>query len=687
MATPASPKRKSASRSGSKTGAKSGAKSATAKRAAGKTASGKPATKRAPSKKTTTASRRRAPGRTRRSTRRGGGERGRSLAWRLAGRSLRFSLKWGFVLGLWAMMAVAGVLAYHAYKLPDISDLLDQNRAGAVALETEGGHLFASFGPLHGRPVDVAELPAHLPAALIATEDRRFRSHPGIDPIGIARAAITNIRAGRVREGGSTLTQQLAKNVFLTPDRSIGRKIQELLLAFWLEQRFTKDQILTIYLNRVYFGAGAYGVAAAADTYFGKSPRDLTLPESALLVGLLKAPSRYNPAVNPDLAGRRTAEILGNLAEVGYLTPAEARAAAGRPIRLAGAAATGSGKRYFADWVRERIPGIVGRRAEDLRVTTTFDPRLQALAEQAVTRGLASASGSGARQAALVALDPRTGAVRAMVGGKDYGGSQFNRAAQARRQPGSAFKPLVFLAALEAGWAPDDRIADSPITVQGWSPANIDGRFQGDITLTQALARSRNAATIRLQEQVGRSFVADLAVDLGLSDRLGPGPSLGLGVDETSPLDLAGVYAAFANGGTPVVPHGVTRVETGAGEVLFRRSGSGFGRLVAGRSAALLNRMLAVTLSHGTAKAARLDRPAAAKTGTTQNFRDAWLAGYTADLVTVVWVGDDRGQPMKEVTGGSLPAEIWHDFMTAAHQGLPPRPLPGVPGEQLARGN
>jgi penicillin-binding protein 1A len=593
-------------------------------------------------------------------------------------------LKWGFVLGMWVMLAIGGVLTYYAYQLPDVSDLAQQSRAGALTIETEDGRLFASYGPLHGRPIDISEMSPHLPAALIATEDRRFRSHFGVDPIGIARAAVTNIRAGRVVQGGSTLTQQLAKNVFLTSDRSMGRKIQELLLAFWLEHKFTKDEILTIYLNRVYFGAGAYGVEAASWKYFGKSATGVSMTEAALLVGLLKAPSRYNPAVNPKLAGARTAEVLGNLAEVGALTQAEARAAAARPISLAGAAGTGSGKRYFADWVREQVPDYVGRPAEDLAVRTSFDPRLQAMAERAVAQGLKAAHGKGARQAALVALDPRTGAVRAMVGGRDYGGSQFNRAVQARRQPGSTFKPLVYLAALEAGWSASDTVSDAPIRVEGWSPDNIDHRSQGDITLVQALARSRNAATVRLQELVGRRSVRALARDLGIVSQLTEGPSLALGVSEMSPLELAGVYAAFANGGRPVVPHGILGIRDASGRALYDRSGSGFGAVVSSRSASMLNRMLAETLSHGTARKAKLDRPAAAKTGTTQNFRDAWFAGYTADLVTVVWVGDDRGRAMDEVTGGTVPAEIWRSFMEAAHTGTPARPLPGLGGDKLA---
>ncbi len=629
----------------------------------------------------------RTPARRRAGKRRSGGR--RTLARRgWAGRLLRHSLRVGFLLGFWGLMAVGGLLAWHAYHLPDISDLDHYTRPGSVQMADAGGALFASYGPMHGDAVTVSQMPSqmpsHLPNAVIAIEDRRFRQHFGIDPIGLARAVYHNLRAGRVVQGGSTLTQQLAKNVFLTPDRSLSRKIRELLLAFWLERTFSKDEILSIYLNRVYFGAGAYGVDAAARKYFSKTAHSLSLGEAALLAAMLKGPSRYNPASAPERARKRTALVLAAMAEIGMIDDATARKVAANPYRLRGPVGRGAGHRYFSDWVYDQVPGFVGRRASDLSVETTLDLRLQTLAERTVTAALAGTAKRGARQAALVALDPETGAVRAMVGGVSYRKSQFNRAVQAQRQPGSVFKPVVFLAALEQGWAPEDPIDDGPITVEGWSPGNFDGRHAGRISLTRALADSRNAATIRLQERVGRAAVRDAARRLGIAQGLTRGPSLGLGVDAMNPVTLAGAYAAFANGGRPVAPFAVRTVRDTAGTTLYRRQGSGLGSRVSRRAADDLTAMLSESVRSGTGRAARLDRPVAGKTGTSQGFRDAWFAGYTPDLVAVVWVGNDAGRPMESVTGGGLPAEIFQSFMTAALKGQPKRAFSGPALETLA---
>ncbi|MCR9072296.1 MAG: PBP1A family penicillin-binding protein [Alphaproteobacteria bacterium] len=649
---------------------------ATAGAASGKPRSARASAGRSPSKTSAGGGRRRRSSGNRRS--------GAASRPSLIGRLVRPLLKWGFLAGFWGAILLGGFLAWHAYQLPDIHDLDRYTRPGSVSMTAAEGAMFASYGPLHGEPVTVAEMSPHLPAAVIAIEDRRFPSHFGIDPIGLARAMWVNLRAGRVVQGGSTLTQQLAKNVFLTHDRSISRKVRELLLALWLERSFSKDEILSIYLNRVYFGAGAYGVDAAARKYFSKTARDLTLGEAALLAGMLKGPSRYSPAANAERARNRTAVVLGALAEIGYIDRETARKIAADPYRLRGPVGRGAGHRYFSDWIYDQVPSFVGTRADDLAIATTLDLRLQTAAERAVAQGLAEGKTVGVRQAALVALDPRTGAVRAMVGGASFRDSQFNRAVQALRQPGSVFKPVVFLAALEDGWKPDDLINDTPVTVSGWSPRNFDSRYDGVITLTEALAESRNAATIRLQESVGRGRVRDIARRLGFTEELTPGPSLGLGVDEMSPLDLAGLYATFANGGRPVTPHGIEEIRAGAGATLYRRSTSGLPGQVSQRAAGALTAMLSETIARGTGRKAALDRPVAGKTGTSQNHRDAWFAGYTADLVAVVWVGNDDGTPMQKVTGGGLPAEIFRIFMEAAHQGLPRRPLTGTDARNLA---
>lgn len=655
----------------------SGAKSAGGRTAgpSPKTRSARPSGKKPTSKTAAGGSRRRSAGQGRR-----GGTRRPSLVARL----LRPLLKWGFLAAFWGAVLLGGFLAWHAYQLPDIHDLDRYTRPGSVSMAAAEGGLFASYGPLHGEPVTVAEMSPHLPAAVIAIEDRRFPDHFGVDPIGLARAMWVNLQAGRIVQGGSTLTQQLAKNVFLTHDRSVSRKVRELLLALWLENAFTKDEILSIYLNRVYFGAGAYGVDAAARKYFSKTARDLSLGEAALLAGMLKGPSRYSPAADAERARTRTAVVLGAMADIGYIDRETARTVAADPYRLRGPVGRGAGHRYFSDWIYDQVPSFVGTRSDDLAVATTLDLTLQTLAERAVREGLARGREAGAGQAALVALDPRTGAVRAMVGGASFRTSQFNRAVQALRQPGSVFKPVVFLAALEQGWRPGDLINDTPVTVSGWSPRNFDNRYAGVVTLTEALAESRNAATIRLQEHVGRGRVRDVARRLGFTEELTGGPSLGLGVDEMSPLDLAGLYASFANGGRPVTPHGIEEIRAGAGATLYRRATSGLPGQVSPQAAAGLTAMLTETVARGTGRNARLDRPVAGKTGTSQKHRDAWFAGYTADLVTVVWVGNDDGTPMRKVTGGGLPAEIFRDFMAAAHQGLPRRPLIGSDARNLA---
>ncbi len=582
-------------------------------------------------------------------------------------------IKVGFVAAIWAVVLVGGVLAYHAYQLPDITDLDRYERAGATRLLDRDGAMFVSYGALHGRPVTAANLPDPLINALVATEDRRFFSHYGVDPISILRAAMVNLKAGRTVQGGSTLTQQLAKNVFLSADRSYSRKIQELLLAFWLEHRFSKQEILAIYLNRVYFGAGAYGVDAAARKYFRRPVEDLTAYQSAMLVGLLKAPSRYNPAVDRERSKGRTRQVLLNMADAGYLTESEAERIAARPSAIQGAAGVSRNHRYFADWARERANGYAGPGGGDRTVRTTLDRRLQKIAEQAVSEGMKRGSKKGARQVAMVVMSP-DGAVRAMIGGRDYANSQFNRATQALRQPGSAFKPFVFLAALEAGYTPSTKLPDSAVTLNGWTPRNFDGRYRGEVTLEDALAHSLNAATVNLSEAIGRRRGLSVARRLGVTANLPDRPSLALGAGEVTLLEMTAAYAAFANQGRFVSPFAVERVQTSAEGAIYAHDARPAPQVVEARTIAALNRMLQTVVESGTGRKARIGRPAAGKTGTSQDFRDAWFIGFTADLVAGVWIGRDDASAMDGVTGGSLPAEIWAAFMSKAADG-PPRSL------------
>jgi penicillin-binding protein 1A len=583
-------------------------------------------------------------------------------------------VRWGAVVSIWGVVAVGVIVAWHAFGLPNLDALETPERRPSVTLLAADKSVLATYGDLHGGAIRFNEAPPFLIQAIVATEDRRFFEHGGVDFFGIARALVTNLLAGGVRQGGSTLTQQLAKNLFLTPERSYSRKIRELILAFWLEARFSKEQLFTIYLNRVYLGAGTYGVEAAARRYFGKSTRRLNLREASVIAGLLKAPSRYSPLRDPKAAIKRGDQVLANMVAAGFLSQRDADAAKRNRLRAIGRR-SGSGARYFADWLLERAAGFVGRTDRDLVIGTTLSPRLQRFAEQRIEQTLA---GPGARrnvgQAALLSLAP-DGAVRAMVGGRRYQTSQFNRATQAQRQPGSAFKLFVYLAALEAGMTPDDMVLDAPVTIAGWRPRNYDGRYRGRLTLAAALAGSVNTAAVRVSEKVGRRKVVALAERLGITSRLKAHPSIALGASEVSLLEMTAAYAVIANHGLAAWPYGITEIRDGEGKLLYRRSANSVGRLLDAKTVARMQIMLKGVIDQGTGKAAKLSRPAAGKTGTSQDFRDAWFIGFTNELVTGVWLGNDDSSPTTRVTGGSLPAVLWRRYMTDALKGAPPRPL------------
>ena len=596
----------------------------------------------------------------------------RAIAWTFAK-----SLKWGAVGAVWAVIAFSVLAAWYATELPDVDQAFNATRPPTVTLLAADGTELRTIGDVYGGPVSLGDLPSALPDAVLATEDRRFYDHFGLDIIGLARAVVANLRAGRIVQGGSTITQQVAKNLFLTPERTLKRKIQELLLALWLEHKFTKDQILTIYLNRVYLGAGTYGVEAAARKYFNRPAARLTTYQAAMLAGLLKAPSRYNPRSHPARAKARTVQVLANMVAAGVLGPQAAKAAKnGGPVR--GPAAGPNKGRHFADWVLQQVSDYANPGDRDLVVLTTLDPGLQRLAENGVAKALAKTGAkAGITEAALVAMTP-SGAVRAMVGGRDYAKSQFNRATQARRQPGSAFKPFVYLAGLEAGLRPDSVLMDAPLAIGGWRPGNFTKTHAGPVSLADAFAKSINTVAVRVSERAGRGHVIDTARRLGLAGDFKPTPSLALGVNEVSLLDLTQAYGPFANGGAGVWAYGIEEIRDGAGKLLYRRRGSGPGRVVSAPHVAAMNGMLARVISDGTGRAADINRPQAGKTGTSQHFRDAWFVGFTADLVTGVWMGNDDARPMKNVTGGGPPARLWRDFMAAAHRGLSPRALPGA---------
>ncbi len=575
------------------------------------------------------------------------------------------------LLGLGAWVVLFLVMAP---RLPDTDELFRESRQAKVTVLAADRSIIAVRGSSGARFVQLDEISPLLVDAVIATEDSRFRHHFGIDPIGLARAAVDNVRAGEVVAGGSTITQQLAKNLYLTPERSFARKLQELTFAIWLETQLDKDQILTLYLNRVYLGAGAYGVEAASRRYFGKAAKELTLPEAAMLAGLLKAPSSLAPTNDLDRARLRAAVVLGRMQDEGMITAEQATAARLKPARLA--PETDEIGAYFVDWVLDGLTDHLGKPEQDLVVQTTLDRKLQVAAETAVTKTLAQSSKRGpVGQAAVVVLDT-TGAVRAMVGGRNHRTSPFNRAVNAHRQPGSAFKPFVYLTAVEAGWKAGNTIDDRPLRIGGWRPANFDGKFRGPITLDEAFAHSVNTSAIRLAQTVGPDKVAAKAHLLGVASDLQPVPSIALGTSEVTLLELTGAYLPFASGGIRRPLFGVVDVTDAGGKVYYRYVPTEV-RVIAPAAAAAMDGLLVSVVATGTGRAADLgDRPAAGKTGTTQDGRDAWFVGYSGSYIAGVWLGNDDNRPMKGVLGSNLPAQIWRQAMLATPKPAGPPPVP-----------
>jgi penicillin-binding protein 1A len=572
------------------------------------------------------------------------------------------------------------MLVYCSAVYPNPLSLRPAEHPPLIRILARDGSLIAERGGADDYvPLDL--LPRHLVEAVIATEDRRFYQHHGIDPWGLLRAAITNARAGHFVQGGSTLTQQLAKNLYLTSERTVARKLEELALAVWLEARLTKSDILELYLNRVYLGSGAYGIDAAARRYFGKSARKLTLAESAVIAGLLKAPSKYSPLASPAAATARARLVLAQMLHAGLITADEESTASFTLTSLTRARPepASSGAEYAVDYVLDQLPPTARTGASEVIVETTLDRALQARTAAIVARMLDErAAILQASQAAVVVLDP-DGGIRALQGGRSYADSQYDRATRAQRQPGSAFKPFVYLAALEAGLTPDAIVEDLPLSVAGWAPRNDDGQYRGAMTLRDALARSVNTVAVRLALKVGPSRVAAIARRLGIKSPLGRDASLALGTSEVSLLELTGAYNVLANGGRAAEPYIVRRVFTHAGQVLYVRNPPARAQVVTLAHVGAMNEMLNAALVSGTGRRAALpEHPAAGKTGTSQGFRDAWFVGYTAHCTTGVWSGNDDGAPMNHVVGGSLPASIWREVMLSAHAGQTPLALAGT---------
>ena len=574
-------------------------------------------------------------------------------------------------------LIIVGSFLYFVARLPDPILLTLDDRPPNLTILASDGTVLAERGLRRGY-VRLDRLPPYLPQAVIATEDRRFYNHLGVDPVGLVRAGMRNLIAGSVVQGGSTITQQLAKNLFLSPDRTMARKLEEAMYAIWLERRFTKDEILELYLNRVYFGGGTYGVEAAARRYFGRSARSVTLTQAALLAGLLKAPSRYAPTRSVELATTRVDVVLDNMVEAGFLSSAEAETAAAEPLRLR-TFSDETGYPYAVDWVAETLPEVVGNTEGDLVVETTIDAGLQRAAQLTLRQTLdAEGKDLDVSEGAVVVLDT-SGGIKALIGGRSYRSSPFDRAVKALRQPGSAFKPFVYLTALESGYTPDSIANDEPVAVDGWAPKNHTGTYRGAVTLRDSFAQSINTVAVKLADEVGRGNVVSTARRLGIRSELHDRPSLALGTAEVTPLELVAAYVPFANGGEGITPHIIARVRNGDGKLLYEYKGAGLARVVDESYVAEMNDMMNATMVSGTGRQAALpDQIAGGKTGTSQNSRDAWFVGYTAHYVGGVWVGNDDGSKMRNVTGGTLPAHIWHDIMVYAHEGKQPLALPGT---------
>ena len=556
-------------------------------------------------------------------------------------------------------------------NLPE-TESIQISRQPSITFLDKDGRIIASYGDIYGKSIKYQNLPDNLIDAVIVTEDKRFFKHNGVDLKGVLRAIYVNFREGRIVQGGSTITQQLAKNLFLSPERSFTRKLHELILSLWLELRFTKKQILSIYLNRVYLGSGTYGVQAASEKYFNKKVEDLNLYECAVIASLLKAPSRYNPIANRELSKERASLVLENMAKNKLISENKVQEAKYNNQKNSKFTTPPKSTRYFIDWLLPRVKGYVGEINEDLIVRTTLDVKLQKIAEESLNK--ITTQYPSADQSALVSLD-LDGGVISMIGGRDYGDSQFNRVTQARRQPGSAFKLFVYLAGIENGYAPDDLITDSKININGWSPKNYKDIYLGEVSVKEAFSKSINTVAVKISEDVGREKVIRMAKLMGINSPILNSPSLALGTSEVNLLELTAAYDILANNGKGIFVHGIRSIENTEGKNLFTRKIQGPGKILNSNTVSIMTKMMEETIKNGTGKKAKINRPAAGKTGTSQSLRDAWFVGFTSSIVVGVWFGNDDDSPMEEITGGTAPAVLWSDFMKKAHENIKPRAL------------
>lgn len=577
------------------------------------------------------------------------------------------TLKWGFVLALWGGIALAILLTWMARELPTITEAMVFERRPTITIKANDDVIIDRYGDIKGEVVSVDDLPPYVVNAVLATEDRRFYNHWGVDPFGIARAIYVNFVRGGYAQGGSTITQQLAKNLFLSRERTMKRKIQEAMLAVWMETKLTKNDILSAYLNRVYLGSGAYGIDAAARVYFDKSAKQLTVREAATLAGLLKAPTRYSPSNNPKLSDQRTRVVLASMHDAGYLSDADYKKIDNLPPSQLRDTSGGDTIRYFTDYIVGQVEDLVGIPESDVVVETTLDRDVQAAAETSIAKAItAYAEKNKVSQGAAIVLG-LDGSIVAMVGGRDYDVSEYNRTTRSLRSPGSAFKPIVYLSALEHGWSPESTIMDAPITDGKYRPKNYGGEYYGEVTLTQALTRSLNTVSINLMKDVKPESVVSLARRLGITANLEPNLSLALGSNGVPMIEMATAYATLGRGGVAVEPFAILKITDVEGNILYEQPKERDARQVVSRGYVYqLTGMMRSVVQFGTGQAAQGPYTAAGKTGTSQDFRDAWFIGFTNTHAAAVWVGNDDNSPMKRVTGGMIPAPIWRDIMTAA---------------------
>ncbi len=578
---------------------------------------------------------------------------------------------------MFALLAAASLLS----QGPQLPPLPPIRRDPQITYVDRSGAVLGVRGGKFGPPVDVGRLPSYVPAAFVAIEDRRFYSHDGFDAMGIARAIVSDLSRGRPAQGASTITQQLARNLFLNTDQTVERKARELVYAVELEQTYTKNQILGLYLSRVYFGSGAYGIEAASRRFYNKPAAKLTIREAASLAAVMKSPTNYNPAEQPERSAERTRLVLDAMVETGAITGEQRAKALAQPTKVNRGGA-GVAAQYFVDWLDDQTRRVAGAQAQsrDLLVETTLDSATETLAQEAATATLARYKSRGVAQAALVTLDG-VGRVRAMIGGGDYQQSAFDRAVNAHRQAGSSWKPFVYLAALEAGRTPDSPVVDEPVTIGNWTPSNYEPEYLGPITLETALAHSINTVAARLADEIGRPTVAAAAHRVGIVSPINTDPAMALGTTLVTPIEMAQAYDTFANGGNRVSAYGIERIRVAGGPVVYQHPAPTSAVVVANPMLSDLNRMLRAVIASGTGiHAAIPGYDLAGKTGTTSDYKDAWFCGFTGGLTTVVWMGRDDATPMARIVGGSAPADFWRSFMVGALRRLPNQPIPaGVP--------